>query len=314
MTQQKPKALTVEEFIKSATMFYIDTTLEKQYADSVSASVNELQTRLLGIATSDGLKKYIGDDRESLDRITSLLNISEEKFKRIITMLRIQKRHMPTSEWSLSKVREQMVSSSAFMNEICDLLMKGATLDKYKSLIPAYYLENFQIDASTLGRLASPDDIRRLVKKGLEGNYNNRIGDSFFKCASDAIIRGCEATGLTYAIKKNVPIVGKVVSVAIPDESNPKLLIDITYGITTSSAQTRYAERAEAKAIKIRELNSKMPPKQHIGFVNVVDGAGWVARQSDLNKIERCSNYLLNLQTLGSIGDIINYYNGRNSQ
>jgi hypothetical protein len=308
MTQQKPKALTVEEFIKSATMFYIDTALEKDYANSVSATVTELQTRLLGIATSDGLKKYISDDKESLDRITSLLNISEEKFKRIITMLRIQKKHMPTSEWSLSKVREQMVSSSAFMNEVCDLLMKGATLDKYQSLIPAYYLENFQIDASTLGRLASPDDIRRLVKKGLEGNYNNKIGDSFFKYASEAIIRECEATGLTYAIKKNVGIVGKVVSIAIPDESNPKLLIDITYGITTSSAQTRYAERAEATAAKLRELNSDKPPKQQIVFINVVDGAGWVARQSDLNKIDRCSNYLINLQTLGSISDIINYY------
>lgn len=308
MASKKPKAMTVEEFIRSATMFYIDADLEKEYADSVAASVEVLQTRLLGISTADGLKKYIREDSQSLDRTTSLLNISEEKFKRIITMLRIQKRHTPTSEWSLPKVREQMITIPSFMDEVCELLMRGATLDKYKELIPAYYLENFQIDAATLDRLASPDDIRRLVKKGLEGNYNNKIGDSFFKCASDALISECDKTGLTCAIKKNVSLVNKVVSIAIPDESAPRLLIDITYGITTSSAQTRYAERAESVASKLRERNSGKPDKQRILFINVVDGAGWVARQSDLNKMERCSDYLLNLRTLGTIRDIIHYY------
>lgn len=308
MAVQKPKAMTVEEFIKSATMFYIDPVLEKDYADSVAARVVELQTRLLGIATPDGLKKYIREDEEALDRITSLLNISEEKFKRIITMLRIQKLHTPSTEWSLSKVREQMITTPQFMDEICDLLMKGANIDKYKELIPAYYLENFLIDAATLGRLASPDDIRRLIKKGFEGNYNNKLGDSFFKSASYAITNACDKTGITYTIKKSVPLAGKIISIAIPNETAPRLLIDITYGITTSSAQTRYAERAESVTAKLRDRNFGKHDKERIVFINVVDGAGWVARQSDLNKIERCSDYLMNLQALDNIDEILHYY------
>lgn len=305
---KKPKTMTVEEFIKSARMFYIDADLEKDYADKVSKRVPELRTRLLGIATIEGLKKYIREDSEALDRITSLLNISEEKFKRIITVLRIQKRHTPSSEWSLLKVREQMIESTIFMDEICELLMSGANLDKYKEMIPAFYLENFMIDAATLGRLASPDDIRRLIKKGLEGNYNNKIGDSFFKYASDLVTIACDKAGITYAIKKNVPFVDKTISIAIPNETTPRLLIDITYGITTSSTQTRYAERAASAAAKIKERNLDKQDKQRIIFINVVDGAGWVARQSDLNKIERCSDYLMNIQALGSIGDLIHYY------
>ena len=308
MEIQKPKAMTVEEFIKSATMFYIDPVLEEEYANSVNARVVELQTRLLGIATAEGLRKYINEDEEALDRITSLLNISEEKFKRIITMLRIQKRHTPSTEWSLSKVREQMITTPKFMDEVCDLLMKGATMNKYKGLIPAYYLENFSIDAATLGRLASPDDIRRLIKKGLEGNYNNKLGDSFFKSASYAITSACDKVGLTYSIKKNVPLVGKIISLAIPNESAPRLLIDITYGITTSSTQTKYAERAESVAAKLRDRNAGKEDKQRIVFINVIDGAGWVARQSDLNKIERCSDYLMNLKSLVDIKNIIDYY------
>jgi hypothetical protein len=86
------------------------------------------------------------------------------------------------------------------------------------------------------------------------------------------------------------------------------MLIDITYGITTSSAQTRYAERAVSAAAKIRDRNLDKQDKQSVIFINVVDGAGWVARQSDLNKIERCSDYLMNIQALGSIEDLIDYY------
>ena len=86
--------------------------------------------------------------------------------------------------------------------------------------------------------------------------YNNKLGDSFFKSASDVITSACDKAGLTYAIKKNVPLVGKIISIAIPNESAPRLLIDITYGITTSSAQTRYAERAESVAAKLRDRNS----------------------------------------------------------
>jgi len=308
MTEQKPKKLTIEDFVKSVTMFYIDPALEKDYAERVSASAVELQTLLLGIGTLDGLKKYITDYKKSIDHITSLLNISEEKFKRIITMIRIQKKHMPTSEWSLSKVREQMITNPSFMDEICDLLMRGATIEKFKMLIPAYYLDNFQIDVSTLGRLASNDDICRLIKKGLEGNYNNRIGDSFFKYASNIIIRECKSKGITFDIRNNVSIVGKIISVAIPDKVNPKLLIDITYGITTSSTQTTYAKRAEETAARLRVYNSNKPQREQIGYVNVVDGAGWVARQSDLNKIERCSDYLLNLKSLANFSDILSYY------
>ena len=207
-----------------------------------------------------------------------------------------------------------MLSTPAFMTEVCDLLMKGATLSKYKTLIPAYYLENFQIDAATLGRLASPDDIRRLVKKGMEGNYNNKIGDSFFKYVADTITGICDCNGLTYATKKSVPFVGKVIGIAIPDESNPSLLINITYGIMTSSAQTSYAKGADEIRNKIRQRNEGKSDKQKTLFVSVVDGAGWVARQSDLVKIHRCSDYLLNLSTLNTIEDIITYIYGGISQ
>lgn len=307
---KKPSSISVEEFVKTATMFYIDQKLEDRYTAMVSSVVKELQTSLPRIITLDGLKAYLREDKKALDRITSLLNISEEKFKRIITMLRVQKRHMVTSEWSLEKIQQQMIDNTEFMNEVCELLMNGSTSEKFTSLIPDYYRENFRIDHSTLGRLVSEDDIRRLVKKGLEGKYNNQVGYSFNKCVTDAISEFCQNNGLTYATKENVSFLDKTFSILIPDETKPKILIDITYGITTSSGQTNYAKTAEKIADKLRELNSDKTAKEQIVYINVMDGAGWVARQSDLVKIQRSSSYLLNLSSLNIINDVMNYIYG----
>lgn len=308
MAVQRPKAMTIENFIRTVTMFYIDKQLEAEFDNSVASSVQEIREKLLGVAIPDGLKRYILNEKSALDHLTSLLNISEERFKRIITMIRLQKRHMPTGEWSLSETRNQMIAQPDFMDEVCELFTAGATLDKYKNTVPPYYLENFKIDANTLGRLANEDDVRRLVKKGLEGKYSNKIGQSFFSSTTKEIKDACDRTGLTYAIKKNVPLVEQSVSVSIPSETDPKILVDITYGITTSSTQTKYANREIAAAEKIREYNAGKPSNKKIIFINVVDGAGWVARRADLEKIHRCSNYLLNLNSLTTINDIIAYY------
>ena len=308
MVNAKPKAMSTEEFIRSATMFYIDKELEKYYSNEVRNCVNSLSSKLEHINTKEGLKKYIRDDRNSLDNITSLLNISTEKFKRIITMLRLDKGHMPTTEWSLSKTRSQMLEKTEFMDEVCELLMNGGNLPRYKELIPEFYLENFSIGLNTIARLANPDDVRRLIKKGLDGRYNNNIGDSFFKFASESITKICDKTGLTYSIKKEVPLIGRPVGLAIPNENTPRLLIDISYSITTSSAQTDYAKQAEETASILRKKNEGKPETQKIILLNLLDGAGWVARRSDLEKIQRCSDYLINLKTLTSIDEIINYY------
>lgn len=308
MNNKKPACQSIESFMRTATMFYVDEKLEQEFEESVENSVKELQTELLGITTEAGLKEYVRTNADALDRIMSLLNVSEEKFKRIVTMLRLQKGYVPSGEWATPTIRKKMLEDPEWMDEICGLLMHGRSMEKYREIIPQFYLTNFSIDAVTVGRLASADDIRRLIKKSIEGKYNNKIGDSFFNAAAEKITRICNREGLTYAIKKNVSLVDRAVSLVIENVTHPRILVDITYGITTSSSQTDYAKRAEAVSRILREKNQGKADKDRIVYVNVVDGAGWIARQSDLSKLHRCSDYLLNFKTLDAFEDIISYY------
>ncbi|MDR2266385.1 MAG: hypothetical protein LBE09_02200 [Christensenellaceae bacterium] len=86
-----------------------------------------------------------------------------------------------------------------------------------------------------------------------------------------------------------------------------RILVNIGYGITTSSGQSDYARKSEVIAETLRKNNELLPNEQKIVYINVIDGAGWVARQADLDRIQRAS-YLLNLNSLDRLKDIINYY------
>lgn len=294
------------DYIKTTGMFYIDPELENAIEQEVKRATDSLWSRMKGIATSDGLKQYIKDDPQSLDNLISLMNISSEKFKRVITTLRLEKGHSITGEWDLSKIRSMMIERPCFMNEVCDLLSNGANNTKYQQLIPPFYIENFVIDSSTMARLSNPDDLRRLIKKGVEGRYNNQIGSSYYKAVESAVAQMCFREGLTYVTNKHIQLIGRTAHIAIPNEVNPLVIIDVSYNITTSSTQTRYKEAAEQAATRIRDYNASSEKK--VALVNVLDGAGWVGRQSDYRAVHHCTTFALHLSTINHLAEILKSY------
>ena len=303
----KPPQISVEDFIKTMTMFYIDESIEDSFSAAIEQKVTEVKDDLISIGSMDGLKKYIQSDAGSLKQIVSLLNTSEEKFRRIITMLRLEKKHMPQSEWDLKAIWKQLINNDELMVEVCELLMNGSNLEKYRSQIPKFYLESFKIDASTIGRLGSTDDIERSIKKGMSGAYSNKVGASFFGNISKSICNICDKEGLTYGIKTIVPLLGRKVGVVIPDETNPRIIIDISYNVTTSSTQSDYATLCNRDSNKLRRINAGKSDKDKVVLINILDGAGWVARQSDLTKIHRRSDYLFNLKSIKEIKKVIEF-------
>ncbi len=308
MNTNKPLPMSLESFMKTAAMFYIDEELEFNFEKEVNNSIKKIKTELFQITTKEGLENYIRSEEDSLDRIISLLNISEEKFKRIITMIRIRKGFVVTTEWTLTTLRKQMLEYPDWMTIVTNLLMKGSSLPEYQNVIPNFYLDNFSIDATTIGRLLNDDDLRRLVKKGLDGRYSNKIGDSVFKNVTSRIKEKCDKVGLTYIEKVELPQFGKKFGMVIPDIKHPRILIDVIYGITTSSTQTRFANTVENTYLKLRDYNAGKTDNEKTIYINIVDGAGWIARQSDLKVIHQSSDYLVNLNSVESINDIIDYY------
>lgn len=297
----KPDRIPYEELIKTITMFWIDRELEETVSKEVQNVVDLLSTKLTKIDTKEGLREYISSDKDSLENILSLMEISEEKFKRIISMLRREKKHVFTTEWSLEKTRSMLIDNESLMDSVCDLLLNGSSSERFKRKIPDFYRESFKIDSSTMSRLTDRNELIRLAKSRIDVKYNSSVANIISRKVEDAVKLTCDLEGLTYVKNKQITTFDKSYMFTIPDVNNPKIVIDCSYNITTSSTQSKYAEKVKDTRKQIKEQ------QRNTIIVNVIEGAGWIGRQSDFRTIFDNSDYTLNLANIGLLDQIIRY-------
>lgn len=294
--------LTYDELFNSTTMFYINEQYEAKIEEEVKSKTADISVGLRTIKDKESLKKYIIDHKDSLDNLTSVAEISVERFKRMVSMIRKDRGFVFSTEWSLGKIRTAMMESPAMMESILNLIWDGKNDQKMKSCIPAFYLENMVMDETTLKKLQDEKLVRQLVKRGLEGRYSNGVGDAILADIEKEIQRVCAKHGLDYQKNVRVPILDRAVSFVLENPKEPKIIIDVSYSVTTSSSQ---GSKKEAARKTVDVLNREKTEGRNIVFVNFLDGAGWIGRQADMREIHRCSDYVLNFQNLGLLEDIV---------
>lgn len=296
------KKLAYDELFNSTTMFYMNEKYEADIEQEVRSKTADISVGLRTIKDKESLKQYIIDHKDALDNLTSVAEISVERFKRMVSMIRKDRGFVFATEWSLGKIRTAMMDSPAMMESILNLIWDGKNDDKMKTCIPEFYLENMAIDETTLNKLQDENIIRQLVKRGLEGRYSNGIGDAVLTDIEREIKRVCAKHGLEYQKNVRVPILDRAVSFVLESPTQPKLIIDVSYSVTTSSSQ---GSKKEAARKTVEVLSREKAAGRNIIFVNFLDGAGWIGRQADMREIHRCSDYVLNFQNLGMLEDIV---------
>lgn len=302
MAEKSAKKLSYDELFNSATMFYINQECEANINKMIDAQTSDILTGLKTISSKETLKQYIIDHKDSLDRLTSVAEISEERFKRMVSMIRKDRGFVFGTEWGLSKIRSAMMESPAMMESVLNLIWDGKHDPKMQACIPSFYLENMTMDESTLAKIQDPSSVRQLVKRGLEGTYSNMIGDAILSDIENELSRVCAKHGLEYKKNIRVPLLDRAVSFVLESAAQPSLILDVSYSVTTSSSQGSKKEAArKTEAI----LKAQRAEGNNIVYVNFLDGAGWIGRQADLREIHRCSDYVLNFQNIGLLEDII---------
>ena len=296
------KKLTYDELFNSTTMFYMNDRYEAEIEEEVRSKTADISVGLRTIKDKESLKRYIIDHKDALDNLTSVAEISVERFKRMVSMIRKDRGFVFATEWSLGKIRTAMMDSPAMMESILNLIWNGKNDEKMKACIPAFYLENMAMDETTLKKLQDESLVRQLVKRGLEGRYSNGIGDAVLADIEREIKRVCAKHGLEYQKNVRVPLLDRAVSFVLESPMQPKLIIDVSYSVTTSSSQ---GSKKEAARKTVEVLSREKAAGRNIVFVNFLDGAGWIGRQADMREIHRCSDYVLSFQNLGMLEDII---------
>lgn len=294
--------ISQREAIRETSLFIIEKNIEDKYEKQIKKEIEEYKNSMLGISDEDGLKRFIKSDSKSVKKLITVLGISGERFKRVVSMIRVMKGYTFDSEWNETRVQSELVNNSQLMNEFCELFLNGRNLEKYKKLIPKYILDDFCIDSDIIARLCNEDILRKLIKGSYSSAYNKDYSDAYAELVETKLKALSDKYGLKYenrtldgVSKSPLHLIGNTVKF---------IIVNFQFNLTTSNQQTTYAEKV------VSPLKSICRGNDNIIIVNILDGAGWVARASDYKKVYNNCDCFFTLKTLDKLEDIIkNFFN-----
>ena len=180
--------------------------------------------------------------------------------------------------------------------------MEGRNSETLVRQVADFYLAQLALPENWATVVRDRSVVENVIRKKLAGEYTDKKGE-----AIEALIREkLEQVRVNYGIgyeHGQVKFLGKEVDHAIPTCGAPIVLIMTSYMETTSSNQTARANEQQAMYQKVIGENVRYGIQRV--FVNVVDGAGWLARRPDLRKLHAGCDYCLNLSMLDQIEPIV---------
>jgi hypothetical protein len=142
----QPRKLTFQEAWDSSTVFFVDEGLENEIDKKVVELLAATQSPYIvgnKVHTLTKIIAFLKEETNALDVILHDIGLSEEKFMRIISLLRKIGR-IPggfDSEWSMAKIKRELLSQATLMELIAKLLFEGKQDQELSLHIPRYYLD-----------------------------------------------------------------------------------------------------------------------------------------------------------------------------
>ncbi|GAB4429239.1 MAG: hypothetical protein Fur0044_26940 [Anaerolineae bacterium] len=299
------RKLSFQEVWDSSTVFFVDEELEGEIERKVAGLLQTAQD----LPLSDRPEKIVEDvtnflieKKNGLDVILKEIGLSDEKFKRIVTLLRKLKRISGDfeSEWSLTDIKRKIIKETEFAKLITELLVDGKRDQELAKYIPRYYLETLNY-REVKGLPPAARNVR--YKTALIGTYGGRKGYYIEGKIQAKLEEIKNKHGISYG-KGMSRLININTDFAIPTPNDPWVIIMSTFQETTGSGQTNKTRDLLRSAYqKVIESNSRH--KESRIFVNFVDGGGWLARKSDLERLVNECDYFLNLQNLDMLEAIV---------
>lgn len=304
MTIEERK-LSFEEAWNSTTVFFLDKSLEDEIDEKVEELVkcgeNERVSETADINLDD-ISNYIREKENGLDVILKDIGLSQEKFMRIISLLRKLSK-IPgefDSEWNMGSIKRRIRQDNNFAKLIADLLIDGKRDVTLKKYIPRYYLEKLNYREI---KGSSKEHRRVKYKESLIGTYGGRKGSKVEERIERELINIKEKYGVNYG-RGTSRIINTKIDFAIPGTEDPWVIIMVSFMETTSSDQSTKTRDMSYAAYQRIHISNKTHGENR-AFVNFADGGGWLARKNDFKRLVSECHYFLNFEHLNMLEDII---------
>lgn len=300
MTHHTPS--TEEKFntvIDKNTFYFFNPSFETDYEGHIN-SLTELLLVLKNNVESDGLKKetfekLLAEKENGLKVLLALTGISNETLKRLTTLIRVtddpelnslvlknewcsDKDVSDLNEWSDSTISKMVKKNECFRQGLINLFFEGSTVPFLAKTLPLFELKKLSISKLSFELPGLIDTIIRYKEKG---SYSGRRENN----AESAIKAILDKHEITYSngdlgeLVANAFDSKRTMDFIIPDKTNPKIIIESSYLVTTSSGQ---GDKSKTEIQVKNLLETHYPEAKFFGFV---DGIGWYVRKGDLRRM-----------------------------
>ncbi len=294
---------TIEEkfrtVIEKNTFYFFNTEFAETYEgylitlkESLLLLKNEIETK--------GLRKeifveFLSEKENGLDALLALIGFSNESLKRLITLIRVadneslskltlKEKWCPKEElesikeWSSTTVVKLLKKNECFRKGIVNLFFEGGTLTFLAERMPLFELKKLSLEKL---KFEPASMIDTLIRYKVKGSMSGKKQNNPETLIASLLVR-LEVpfqTGDLAELIANAFDTKRTMDFIIPNKQNPKIIVESSFLVTTSSGQGDKSKTEIA-------INSLL--KQHYKdavFVGFVDGLGWYARQNDLKRM-----------------------------
>ncbi|MDZ7331705.1 MAG: hypothetical protein ONB31_06980 [candidate division KSB1 bacterium] len=295
------RKISFQEAWDSSIVFFVDEELEQEIESQVESLLKTARDQNSSESSLPNMVNFLVQQNDGLDVILKDLELSQEKFMRIVSLLRKLGR-IPGGfdiEWGMQKIKRKIQTDPAFAIKIAELLLDGKRDEELKNYIPRYYLDTLNYREAPVGSEAS---LKKLYKRQLIGTYGARKGHKVEDRIQQQLMSIEVAHGVGYA-KGRSRIIETDIDFAIPNLDDPWVILMSSFQETTSSGQSTKARDMLSAYERVLRNNSRYGEKRV--FVNFVDGGGWLARKRDFQRLVQQCDYFINFHYLDMLEAIV---------
>ncbi len=288
-----------QTIIEKNTFYFFNPIFEEKYEGYLN-SIKETLLVLKNEIENDGLKKaqferLIGEKENGLRALLALTGFSNEYLKRLITVIRVVNNQELSNlvfkdhwceddpvekikEWSDKKIQKMLTVNEYFRKGIVNIFFEGSTVPFLSNKIPLFELKKLSISKLKFDIPAMIDTLIRYKEKGSYSGMKEKNPETLIESLLDNLHIPFERGDLSELIE-NAPATKRTMDFIIPNKKNPRIIVESSFVVTTSSGQ---GDKSKTE-ISINSLIKEHYPKAK--FMGFIDGIGWYVRKGDLKRM-----------------------------
>jgi len=285
--------------IEKNTFYFYNPMFQEKYESYIN-SLNETLLVLKNKIEIEGLKReffenLLEEKENGLRALLALTGFANESLKRLLSVMRVvdnkelnkllfkemwieKQNEVDIKEWGDTKIIKLLKENSYFRKGIINLFFEGSTIPFLAQTLPLFELKKLSISKL---KFEIPALIDTLVRYKEKGSYSGQ-SENNPEALIGMLIEDCDLTyekGDLTELFKNERVAKRTMDFIIPNKKDPKVIIESSFLVTTSSGQ---GDKSKTEGT-IKKLIAKYYPKAK--FIGFVDGIGWYVRKGDLKRM-----------------------------